>query len=410
MPSLLQEPLLKKTEQQVTHVVIVAAGKSERYAGDKPKQYLTLLDKPVLRHSIETFLKIPGVADVHIVISKDHIPLYDCATKDLDLPPPIYGGTERMESVKNALQALSHLGENDIILLHDAARPLITRSDIQSLLLTMQDHDAATLAIPVNDTLRYNNKHGYAAAYANREGLWAIQTPQAFHYGILKESYAKAPFDKTYTDETGPVSDLGKQVKLVKGHKNNFKITHQEDLAMAEKILSSQSPVETRTGQGFDVHGFDEESKYIKVIKLCGIEIPHNKKLKGHSDADVGLHALTDAILGAIGAGDIGQIFPPENPTFKNMDSAVFLEKARDLVKEKAGNIINVDITLICEEPKIGPHREKISVRIAEILDISSNRVNIKATTTEKLGFTGRKEGIAAQAIANISLPMKDIT
>ena len=165
---------------------------------------------------------------------------------------------------------------------------------------------------------------------------------------------------------------------------------------------------ETRTGQGFDVHAFDEDTKDIRHIRLCGLDIPHNRKLKGHSDADVGLHALTDALLGAIGAGDIGQLFPPSDPAFKDMDSAVFLEKARSLVREKGGKIIKIDLTLICESPKIGPHREKMGVRVAEILDIAPERVNIKATTTEKLGFTGREEGIAAQAIATISLNMKD--
>lgn len=368
------------------HVVIVAAGQGERFGGDVPKQYRLLNGKPVLRHSINKFLKNPNLKSLHVVINPAHQGLYDDAVKGLSLPKAIHGADQRKNSVYNALKQIPHVSNDDILLVHDAARPFVTAVD--DLLDAMDRHDAATVAIPVSDTLRRGDE------IVDRDGLWAVQTPQAFKFGVLKKAHETVKGE--FTDDTGLVSAMGVPVKMVMGSKTNIKITVPEDFAIAEKLMAAG---ETRTGMGFDVHAFSKKSG--RKLILCGIELDHPFGLEGHSDADVGLHALTDAILGAIGKGDIGQHFPPSNPKFKNMDSRVFLEEACRMVN---GTILNTDITIICENPKIGPHREKMQAKVAEILKIDVSRVNVKATTTEGLGFTGRSEGIAAQAIATVRL------
>lgn len=386
------------------HVVIVAAGCGLRFDKNSPKQYQCLLEKSVLRYSIEAFLKLETLQSLRVVINAQHEHFYSEAIQGLDLAPFVLGGAERSDSVYNALKSLSGLKDDEIVLIHDAARPLICMSDIAALLIAMNEHDAATLAVPVVDTLKYSNSEQNSV---ERHGLWAIQTPQAFRYGVIKKAHEQAKTGKCYTDDTGLVVDCGVPVHFVKGSKRNFKITEKEDMAFAENILSANLLTEHRTGTGYDVHRFDDSSRDVHTLKLCGVGIPHFKNLKGHSDADVGLHALTDALLGAIGEGDIGLLFPPSDPAFKDMDSAVFLQKARDLVLVKGAKIVNVDVTLICEVPKIGPYRQSIVKRVAEILDITPDRVNVKATTTEGLGFTGREEGVAAQAIATVCFSTK---
>lgn len=388
------------------YVLIVAGGQGIRLKSDIPKQYLPLAGKPVLRHTIEAFLEIVPASHIKVVINPDHLKFYEHATTGLNLQKYALCGNTRKESVYNGIIDFSNVSDNQIVLIHDAARPLIEREDITKLLVTMKTSQAATLAYPIADSLAYADNQNTVGTRANRTNLWAIQTPQAFHFGVIKQAHEKSDPSKEYTDDTSLVSDLGIPVELVEGRRTNIKITHAEDLFLAEKFLSTNPATEIRTGQGFDVHAFDEEDA--AFIRLCGIDVPYRRKLKGHSDADVGLHALTDAILGAIGEGDIGLHFPPSDMTFKNMDSAVFLRRAVELMQQKGGKIINADITLICEAPKIGTHRDAMRERVAEILDISSSRVNIKATTTEQLGFTGRKEGIAAQATASVSMPATD--
>ena len=375
---------MTKTKQ--FHVVIVAAGQGERFGGARPKQYRLLNGKPVLRHSIEKFLKNPDLMSLHVVINPTHQGFYDEAVQGLSLPQAIHGADERKNSVYNALKQIPHVSNDDILLVHDAARPFV--SGIDGLLEALGDHDAATLAMPVSDTLRRGDE------IIDRDGLWAVQTPQAFRFGVLKKAHETMKGE--FTDDTGLVSAMGVPVKMVMGSKANIKITVPEDFAIAEKLATGG---ETRTGMGFDVHAFSKDPG--RKLILCGVELDHPFGLEGHSDADVGLHALTDAILGAIGKGDIGQHFPPSNPKFKNMDSRVFLEEACRMVN---GTILNTDITIICENPKIGPYREQMQTKVAEILNIEASRVNIKATTTEGLGFTGRGEGIAAQAIANVRM------
>lgn len=372
------------------HVLIPASGCGKRLGEALPKQYLKIGGKSILRHTLEKFLLCRNLGSIWVIIDPKHADLYHEAVTGLDLPPPINGGSERNISIYNGLKSLSHLKNEDKILIHDAVRPFVKPDDIAKIDEALNDGPAATLAIPVQDTLRRYDD------IIDRTDIWSVQTPQGFHYGIIKKAHEQGQ-DLNVTDDTALVSALGIPVKMVQGSKSNFKITTPEDLEMAALLMDTS---ETRTGTGFDVHAFEKGRKLI----LCGIEIAHEYGLKGHSDADVGLHALTDAILGAIGEGDIGSHFPPSNDQFKNMDSAVFLQKAHDLVKNKNASIQNVDVTLICEEPKIGPHRERMRERMAQILGIETARVSVKATTSEGLGFTGRKEGIAAQAIATLKV------
>ena len=385
-------------------LIVVAAGSGVRLSSTVPKQYIHIGGKMVLRHTLDVFMSMDNLKQICVVINPDHKDFYNQAVYGLDVIKNCVGGSSRQESVLSGLKALSSLDNNDIILVHDAARPFVKCQEIEDLLEHMSENKAASLAVPVVDTLRYGDEQDLVEQNIERDHLWAMQTPQAFHYGVLCKAHEKANPENLYTDDTSLVSDIGIDVKLVKGGKQNFKITTQEDLYMAERMLST----EVCTGTGFDVHAFDEDSKGVESIRLCGVDIAHERRLKGHSDADVGLHALTDAILGAIGEGDIGLHFPPSNDDFKNMDSAVFLEHAVKLLRDKAGELINADVTLICERPKIGQYRDKIVKRVAEILAVSPTRINIKATTTESLGFTGREEGIAAQAIVSVSMPAKD--
>ena len=368
------------------YALIAAAGCGARLGGETPKQYLKIGGKAVLRHTIEVFLTCPGLRGLKVIISPAHEPLYREAVDGLSLPEFVTGGDNRKESVFNGLNGFSRLKSNDVILIHDAARPFIRKEQIESVVQAAHSGGAATLALPVADTLKRE-----AGEYLDRDGLYALQTPQGFHYGVIKKAHERSGH---YTDDTGLVAALGHKIKLVPGSRENFKITTMDDLMMAKKFL----PRTTRTGTGFDVHAFTTGNK----VRLCGVDIPHNKSLAGHSDADAGLHALTDALLGAIAAGDIGQHFPPSDPQWKGADSAVFLKKAVEMVHARGGEIVNLDVTLICEAPKVGPHREKMQARVAEICGIKPDQVGIKATTTEGLGFTGRGEGIAVQATAAI--------
>lgn len=390
-------------------VIIVAAGSGTRLGADIPKQYIEICGRTILRHTLDVFVEMDALQEICVVINPEHEALFQHATEGLNNIKSCYGGNERKDSVYNGIKALSNLKDEDIVLIHDAARPFAQEAEIYTLLTAMESHKAASLAHPVADSLSYCDQDNLTTSRISREHLWSVQTPQAFHYGVLKQAHEQCDDNKSYTDDTSLVSALDIAVKFVKGSKSNFKITLAEDLALAEHILSTKLSTDIRTGLGYDVHAFDDDvTEEITHTRLCGVDIAHNRKLKGHSDADVGLHALTDAILGAIGEGDIGLHFPPSNMDFKDMDSAVFLEHAMKLLRDKGGALINADITLICERPKIGKYREQIVARVAEILDVSPKRVNIKATTSEKLGFTGREEGIAAQAAVSVSLPSLD--
>ncbi|MCB9983021.1 MAG: bifunctional 2-C-methyl-D-erythritol 4-phosphate cytidylyltransferase/2-C-methyl-D-erythritol 2,4-cyclodiphosphate synthase [Rhodospirillales bacterium] len=379
---------------------MAAAGSGSRFGNKTPKQYLHVAGKPLLRHSIDTFLSMPTCASLHVIIDPSDADLYHDAVQGLNLPGAIAGSNTRNKSIFNGLKTIPKLKSEDLILIHDAARPCINAEDIASLLMAMQAERAATLATQVSATLRRSKQDDLAAEQVSRDDLWIIQTPQAFLFGDLLEAHEKAPRSQDATDDTALVSALGIPVKLVEGAASNIKITHPQDLIMAEKLLNP--PTITLTGQGFDVHAFAPDKP--GPVRIGGIDISHDRALKGHSDADVALHALTDAILGSLGQGDIGRHFPPSDNRFKNMNSAIFLKKALDLLKDQNATLNNIDLTIICEAPKIGPHEPRMRQRLAELTGLPPARINIKATTTEGLGFTGRREGIAAQAIVSVSV------
>jgi 2-C-methyl-D-erythritol 4-phosphate cytidylyltransferase/2-C-methyl-D-erythritol 2,4-cyclodiphosphate synthase len=377
--------------------LIVAAGSGTRFGSEVPKQYLPLAGRPVLRHSAETFLRHPAISGVRVVISLEHRGLYDAATAGLEMLPPVDGGASRQESVRRGLESLSDL-QPGRVLIHDAARPFLSPAIIDRALAALDEAPGAVVAVPVTDTLK-RGRDGQVAETVDRGDLWRAQTPQAFRYAEILAAH-RAAAGAALTDDAAVAEAAGLAVKLVMGADDNFKITTAEDLLRAER-LASAGLVEFRTGSGFDVHRFGPGDG----VTLCGLRIPYDRALEGHSDADVGLHALTDAILGAIGAGDLGSHFPPSDPQWRGADSARFLAHAATLVAARGGRIAHVDVTLICERPKVAAHRSAMVARIAAILGIAESRVSVKATTTEGLGFTGRGEGIAAQAVATVALP-----
>lgn len=390
---------MSKDPNPAFHVLIPAAGSGTRAGLSTPKQYCKAGGKAILRHTIEKFLPVQGLKTLRVIIDAAHEDLYREAVAGLDLAPPIIGGATRKASVANGLAAFTKNDAADLVLIHDAARPFVRGADIQALLQTMKTAKAATLAAPVADTLvdiEYNA--------LERQKLRIIQTPQAFRIADLKAAHAYYETDDSFTDDAGLIAARGEKIELVASSHENFKITSAGDMRVAEKLLSAAR--ETRTGIGYDVHAF--ELSRSGLIRLGGIDIKHDQKLKGHSDADVILHALTDALLGAIAEGDIGQLFPPSDMSWKNADSAIFLQEAMKRVAAKGGTLTHADIVVIAEEPKIGPHREKMQARIAALCGVNPSRIGIKATTSEGLGFTGRGEGIVAQAIVTISLPAGD--
>jgi 2-C-methyl-D-erythritol 4-phosphate cytidylyltransferase/2-C-methyl-D-erythritol 2,4-cyclodiphosphate synthase len=378
------------------HLLIAAAGNAVRMGDSTPKQYQKINGKAVLKHTAEKFININGLQSVSIIINSKHQSFYDDAVQGLDITHQITGSNTRKNSIYNGLQPFLNVNKDDVILIHDAARPLIHEDDITALLSVMENNVAATLATPVKDTLYRDGQN------VDRDGLWSIQTPQAFKIGALIEAHEKLKDDDSFTDDAGLMRAMGHHVEIVPSQHPNLKITAPDDLTIIEALMTRNT--ETRTASGFDVHAFEKEPSDRKLI-MGGIEIDHPLALTGHSDADVVLHAITDALLGSINAGDIGTHFPPSDEQWKDADSAQFLQHAHDLVLNKEGKITFIDVTIIAEEPKIGPHHTAIQNRIAEILNISASRISIKATTTEKLGFTGRKEGIACQALATITLP-----
>ena len=395
------ESTATKLRHSPFHVLIPAAGKGSRLGGEVPKQYQKINGKAILRHTIEKFMHCPGFKSLRVIIQPEHRSLYDIAVKGLDLPPAIQGGASRSGSVINGLMSFSNIKDKDIILIHDAVRPLVKQTEILDIVESLQTNQAATLGIPVTDTLRRLDKSSNKVI--DRKGLWSIQTPQGFHFKVILDAHKNADKDMLFTDDTSLISAMGLNVDIVKGNSQNFKITTYDDLEIARSIISSQYITETRTAMGYDVHAFELEGD---KIRLCGVDIPSQHCLKGHSDADVALHAITDALLGTICAGDIGSHFPPSDSQWKNADSAIFLEHAVALINDQSGKILHIDVTIICESPKIAPYRNAMKKRVAQICNISENRISIKATTTVRLGFTGRDEGMAAQALATISMPI----
>lgn len=377
-----------------TVALVVGAGEGQRFGGEVPKQYRPLAGHAVLRRSLTAFLDHPEVTAVQAVIHPDHHDLYQDAIRGLSLPPAVNGGATRQASVALGLESLAD-NPPARVLIHDAARPLVDPGVVSRVLAALESSPGAVPVLAVADTLKRGDGH-LIETTIDRSGLWRAQTPQGFRFNDILAAHRQVGGEEL-TDDAAVAERAGLAVAMVEGAEDNFKVTEAEDLIRAERLLGGG---DIRTGFGFDVHRFGDGDH----ISLCGIAIPHDFGLLGHSDADVGLHAMTDALLGAIGAGDIGAHFPPTDPQWKGTPSDVFLRHAGELLAKYGGRIANLDVTLICEEPKIGPHRQAMRERIAEILEISMDRVSVKATTTEGLGFTGRGEGIAAQAVATVVL------
>ncbi|WP_240309476.1 MULTISPECIES: bifunctional 2-C-methyl-D-erythritol 4-phosphate cytidylyltransferase/2-C-methyl-D-erythritol 2,4-cyclodiphosphate synthase [Sphingomonas] len=372
--------------------LIVAAGRGSRLGGDTPKQFRALGGKPTVRRAVEPFLAHPRVGAVRVVVGPDQQVQAAAALTGLGVGDLILGGSERADSVRAGLAAIG----SGVVLIHDAARPFCPPEVIDRLLAALAGADGAVPVLPVADTLAKGDRE--LRGTVNRTNLLRVQTPQAFHVEDLIYAMDEAGRSAA-TDESTVLQNAGLRVATVAGDEMLHKLTDTRDWERAEMMLASQLSV--RTGMGFDVHAFEGPGPLV----MGGVEIAHAHGLAGHSDADVVLHALTDALLGAAALGDIGQHFPPSDPQWKGASSDRFLRHAVDLIEGRGGRIDHLDCTIICEAPKVGPHRSAIQARVAEIAGVRPERVSIKATTTERLGFTGRGEGIAAQAVATIRLP-----
>ena len=380
------------------YALVVAAGRGTRFGGELPKQYLTLGGGSVLGHAAGAFSRHPLVAGVLVVIRPEDDLIYRRAVSGFALLPPVAGGQERQDSVRLGLEALvPH--HPDRVLIHDGARPFLDAELIERVIAALDRAPAAIPALPLGDTIK-RVVDGHIRETIDRSQLWRAQTPQGFHFAPILAAH-RAAAGRVLTDDAAVAETAGITPLIVPGNEENLKVTTAQDLAAAERLIAARHG-DIRVGQGFDVHPFGPGDH----VLACGVAIPHSVGLVGHSDADVGLHALTDAVLGAIGAGDIGMHFPPSDPRWRGAASDQFLRYAAELVRTKGGTIAAVDVTIICERPKIAPHRAAMIERVAEILDIAADRVSVKATTTEQLGFTGRGEGVAAQAVATIRLPL----
>ncbi len=373
--------------------LLLAAGTGSRFGAATPKQFLPLLGRPVIRHAAE-------VLGAHASLLQPVGPgeAIEQALAGLPHLPAVPGGATRQASARAGLEALAPHSPT-IVLVHDAARPLIPPGTVPALLAALEAVPGAVPALAVTDTLKRASPSGRIEDTVPRSGLVRVQTPQAFDFQTLLRLHRTAP-DASATDDAALLEAAGLAVAVVAGSEDNIKLTVPEDLPrLARTLAGSLVP---RTGSGFDVHAFASHRKLV----LCGIEIPHDQGLAGHSDADVGIHALCDAIYGALAEGDIGRHFPPSEAAWKDADSARFLAHAAARIAARGGVLANADITLICEHPKIAPHAPAMAARLAALLGVGSGRISVKATTTERLGFTGRGEGIAAQALATILLPL----
>ena len=369
-----------------TVALLVAAGSGLRAGGDVPKQYRPVAGRALLAHAVDRLVH-PAIDLVQVVIGAGQEQAYRAAIGSRPLPAPVVGGATRRDSVRNGLDALA---DADRVLIHDAARPFLPGAVIDRLLAALDDHDGAVPVIPVTDTLARAGGEPVP-----RDDLVRVQTPPAFRLDAIRRAHAAWTGGEA-TDDAQIARAAGLSIASVAGDPALDKLTFEADFRRAEAALLGP-----RVGLGFDVHAFAPG----RPLRLGGIDVEHDRGLAGHSDADVVLHALTDAILGALGAGDIGDHFPPSDPQWRGAASSLFVERARDLVEQAGGRIAHADVTIICEAPRIGPYRDAMRSRIADLLRLPASRISIKATTTERLGFTGRGEGIAAQAVATLRLP-----
>lgn len=386
--------------------VIVAAGRGERAGASKegPKQYRRIAGTAVLAHTLGVFLGHPAIARIVVAIHPDDDALFTAAVGDLPAHvSTVHGGATRQQSTLLGLRALASAAP-DVVLIHDGVRPFVDPAMIDRVVAATDEYHGAIPALPVADTLKRAAADGTIAATVDRSVLHAAQTPQAFPFGKILAAHedAAAAARSDFTDDAAIAEWAGIAVRLVAGSPDNTKITWAKDIALAEQRLAGTTGLpDVRTGNGYDVHSFEPGDH----VTLCGVAIPYEKRLSGHSDADVGLHALTDALLATCGAGDIGTHFPPSDPQWRGVPSRIFVEHAVKVVRTRGGRIANADVTLICEAPRVGPHRAAMVAAMAEMLGISPERVSVKATTNEGLGFIGRKEGIAAIATASVVYP-----
>jgi 2-C-methyl-D-erythritol 4-phosphate cytidylyltransferase/2-C-methyl-D-erythritol 2,4-cyclodiphosphate synthase len=376
--------------------VVVAAGSGLRAGPGEPKAWRRLGARPIVRWSVEGLLSA-GADEVVVVVAHDRLAQVDEALEGLAGWRAVTGGRTRAESVQAGLAALA-CDRNAAVLVHDAARPFVTRAHVERLLAALELADGAVPTLPVPDTLKRGD--GLVEETISRDGLWRAQTPQAFRFGRLKAAYRRWPASEEPTDDASVMERAGGHVAMTPGDPMLMKLTYPEDFMMAEQLAGSRRIV--RIGQGVDAHRFGPGD----VVWLCGVRIEHDRGLIGHSDADCGLHALTDAVLGAIADGDIGDHFPPTDPRWKGVSSDRFLTHAVGRVAAQGGQILSADVTLICERPKIKPHREAMRQRIADLIGLPVHRVSVKATTTEGMGFTGREEGLMAQAVVTVETPL----
>ncbi|MGG5818833.1 bifunctional 2-C-methyl-D-erythritol 4-phosphate cytidylyltransferase/2-C-methyl-D-erythritol 2,4-cyclodiphosphate synthase [Falsiroseomonas sp. HW251] len=376
--------------------LLVAAGRGQRFGADRPKQYLPLLGRPVLRHAAEALLREGGVTEIQPVSAPGEEATLAALLDGLPCRFPVAGGASRQASVRNGLEALA-ADPPDIVLVHDSARPVVPAGTVPALLAALREMPGAIPSLPVADTLK-RGEDGRIAATVPRAGLFRAQTPQAFRYPDLLAAHRTEGAEEA-TDDAQLLERAGLPVALVPGHESNVKITWPEDLARVEASLLAR--LIPRTGTGFDVHRIAAG----RPMVLCGVTIPGPIGLDGHSDADVGIHALCDAIYGALAEGDIGRWFPPSEMRWKDADSARFLRHAAERIAARGAVLANADVTLICEQPKITPYATAMRERLAGLLGAPLDRISVKATTTERLGFAGRGEGIAAQAAVSILVP-----
>lgn len=382
--------------------LIAAAGVGARFGGETPKQYLKVAGKSLIDHSVHLFLATAEIERVYVALapadSQWRRSSWASSQKVNALP---CGGATRAESVNNALQAIGEAAsDEDWILVHDAARPCLAARHLRALFDGVaEDAVGGLLALPVADTLKRADRDGRAAATEPREGLWCAQTPQMFRYGVLRQALRRADLGRV-TDEASAVEQLGLRPKLIPADASNLKVTYAEDLALAELILRTAGELSLRIGQGFDVHPFAADRELV----IGGVSIAHDRGLAGHSDADVLLHAICDALLGAAGLGDIGRLYPDTDAAYRGIDSRKLLRDSAQRLAASGYRVVNVDATVIAQAPRLAPYMAQMAANIAEDLHVATDRVNVKATTTERLGFVGRGEGIAAQAVVLLDL------
>ena len=387
-----------------TAAIIVAAGRGLRAGSGGPKQYRSIGGRTVISRAMEPFCRHPQIFAVQPVLNPDDAAMFNEAVSDMRYRPPAAGGATRQASVRAGLEALS--GQSpDIVLIHDAARPFVTAAVISRAIDAAGLTGAAVPAIAVTDTIKLIGDGGHVEATPERSRLRIAQTPQSFRFDVILDAHRRAAREgrDDFTDDAALAEWAGLTVATFEGDPANMKLTTPEDFVREEARLGAALG-DVRTGNGYDVHAFGDGDH----LMICGVRVPHTRGFLAHSDGDVGLHALVDAILGALADGDIGSHFPPSDPQWKGAASHQFLKYAVDRVTARGGRIAHLDVTLICERPKIGQHRDAMRARIAEITGLNLSRVAVKATTSERLGFTGREEGIAAMASATIRLPWSD--